>query len=285
MSSTATGLELADEDRRGRVPEPAVHPADAADVKQRERCQADPSSIEAPARRGRRGRGEVAMRGQHALRHSGRAGGVHLHDHVRRLSASAGVDRVVRGQPRLVGVRPRRGRPSAARSGSPAPPSDAVRSRDRRCRRSATARPRWRARRAVPGREPPVERHDHRADLRRGDQQLDHLRSRRVRGTRRVRRPRCRGRAAPARAGWSARPTPRRSSRSPCRSATASGRDAAARRMTSATRTSALAAISSRGVRSEVIGVRGNCESTLSHTFTVRDASHRFGLDTPLDLF
>ena len=164
-------LEVAHEDRRGAVPQPAVRPADPADVEHRQRREADRALVEGPAARGLGGDGEVAVRGEHALRDPGRAGRVHLDDHVAGLAAAAGVARLVRREPALVLVagddqaRPRR-QPLQHVLGDGA----VVGAGDQQ-RRLRVGHHRGQLRR----RHPPVERHQHRADLARREQQLDHL--------------------------------------------------------------------------------------------------------------
>ena len=112
------GVEVADQDGGRAVPEAAVGPADAADVEHRQRGEADRVRVELPAVRRHRRRREVRVRRQHALGHTGGAGRVHLHDHVRGLAAVTRIDRRVCGQPRLVLVsqadQPDRGRPATS---------------------------------------------------------------------------------------------------------------------------------------------------------------------------
>ena len=148
------------------MPQAAVDPADAADVEHRQRGETDGVGVERPAR-GRRGRrGEVPVRGQHALGDARRAGGVHLHDDVAGLPATAGVDGVVAEQPVLVVVPDDAQRPRREALGDP--PVDGVGDQQRclRVREHAAELAR---------RQPPVERHDDGAYLGDGEQQLDDL--------------------------------------------------------------------------------------------------------------
>ena len=64
------------------LPDPQERPPDAADVEHGQRGEADRLPVEAPQRRGVHGRREVAMRGEHALRHAGGPRRVHLQDGV-----------------------------------------------------------------------------------------------------------------------------------------------------------------------------------------------------------
>ena len=95
-------VELADEHRRGTVPETEKRPADATDMKHRKRCEAHRVGVKVPVRRGLGRGGKVPVRCQDSLRHTGRSRRIHLDDGVPRLATAAWVGRLVLGKPRLV---------------------------------------------------------------------------------------------------------------------------------------------------------------------------------------
>ena len=168
----ALRLELAHQDGRRPVPEAAVRPADPADVEHRQRREAHGALVERPAQRRLRGDREVGVRGEDALGDPGRARGVHLDDDVARLAAVARVARLVCREPALVVLAHddqarRRREPFQHVLGDLAVPRPGDQQR-RLCVCQHRAELRWR--------EPPVERHEHCADLARGEQQLDDLR-------------------------------------------------------------------------------------------------------------
>ena len=113
----------------------------------------------------------LPMRGQHALRDAGRARRVHLDDHVAGSAAAARIARLVRRQPALVALAHddqvrRRRQPLQHVLGDLA-----VRRAGDQHRRLRVRHHRGQLRR----RQPPVQRHEHCADLARREQQLDHL--------------------------------------------------------------------------------------------------------------
>ena len=113
----------------------------------------------------------LPMRGEHALRDTGRAGCVHLDDHVAGAAAAARIARLVGREPALVGLAHddqvrRRRQPLQHVLGDLAVCGAGDQHRRLRVRHH---------RGQLGRRQPPVQRHEHRAGLARREQQLDHL--------------------------------------------------------------------------------------------------------------